>query len=74
MNKKYVLQHLTDRCGRVFFPTDDEEEENQREEYFDSYEEALRRLKGLQKTGVYSTITELHTEHSVSGNSEKASD
>ncbi len=72
MSKRYVLQHITDRCGRVFFPMDDEDEENQREEYFDTYEEAERRLEELQKKGIYSSITELHFEPDVAGDTEKS--
>jgi hypothetical protein len=66
MRKKYVLQRLTDQCGRVFFPLDDEDTE----EYFESYEEAERRLMGLQKKGICSTITELEVDRSIADDSE----
>ncbi len=62
MKKRYFLQQITDRCGRVFFPLDDEDEENPREEYFDQLEDAEKRLAELQKQGVFSTITEIEVD------------
>jgi hypothetical protein len=62
MKKRYVLQQITDRCGRVFFALDDEDEENPREEYFDQLEDAEKRLAELQKHGVFSTITEIEVD------------
>ena len=74
MSKRYILQHITDRFGRVFFPMGNEDEENQREEYFDTYEEADKRLEELQKKGIYSTITEFHEDEAVAGDSEKVAE